>query len=192
MKKIRLLVDAHVFDNGFQGTTSFILGLYNELVQHEELEIFLAAHDIEGLKSKFPNPQFQFVALNSASRFQRLLFEFPRIIKSLGIDFAHFQYIVPPIKRCRYIVTIHDLLFKDFPGEFPLAYRWQKNFLFRKAAARADILTTVSDYSANVIEKYYRYRKQNIIMTPNAVSEEFFKERVKQDSVKYINKKYFI
>jgi len=192
MKKIRLLADAHVFDNGFQGTTSFIRGLYNELVKNEELEIFLAARDIQGLKQYFKDERFRFIALNSAGRFHRLLFELPSIIRKHEIDFAHFQYIVPPIKRCRYIVTIHDLLFKDFPGEFPYAYRQQKDFLFKRAARKADILTTVSSYSAKAIERHYRIPANKIIKTPNAVDPEFFELHDKSESKSYIRSRYGI
>ena len=118
MKRIKLLVDAHVFDKGFQGTTSFIEGVYQELVKKENLEIYLAAYDIENLRQYFSDPRFHFIPLKSKSRYQRLLFEFPSIIRRHQIDYAHFQYIVPPIKHCRYIVTIHDLLFKDFLENF--------------------------------------------------------------------------
>ena len=65
MKRIKLLVDAHVFDKGFQGTTSFIEGVYQELVKKENLEIYLAAYDIENLKQYFSDPRFQFIPLKS-------------------------------------------------------------------------------------------------------------------------------
>ena len=182
MKRIKLLVDAHVFDKGFQGTTSFIEGVYQELVKKENLEIYLAAYDIENLKQYFSDPRFQFIPLKSKNRYQRLLFEFPSIIKRHQIDYAHFQYIVPPIKHCRYIVTIHDLLFKDFPENFSPAYRLQKDFLFKGAVRKADILTTVSNYSASSLERHYKVAREKILITPNAVPSLFFRHVDKAQS----------
>jgi glycosyltransferase involved in cell wall biosynthesis len=159
-------------------------------VHNQGLEIFLAAQDIEGLKEHFDSERFRFVPLTSRNRFQRLLFEFPSIIKKHGIDLAHFQYVAPPIKRCRYIVTIHDLLFKDFPYEFPSTWRQQKELLFRRAARQADILTTVSSYSAHAIERHFGIDKKMIVMTPNAVDDEFFQDHGKDESKDYISAKY--
>ena len=192
MRKIKLLVDTHVFDKGFQGTTSFIEGVYNELAKEEALEIYLAAHNIEKLKEHFIDGRFHFIQLKTTNRYQRLLFEFPSIIKKHRIDYAHFQYIVPPVKSCRYIVTIHDMLFRDFPAEFPSAYRFQKNLLFKRAAREADILTTVSNYSARSLEQHYGIPKNKVILTPNAVPARFFEDHNKLNSQRVILSEYGI
>ena len=65
------------------------------------------------------------------NRIIRLLFEYPIIILNKRIHLAHFQYIVPPIKFCKYVNTIHDILFCDNTGFFPWKYR-VKNFTFLK------------------------------------------------------------
>ena len=192
MKKIKLLVDAHVFDAGFQGTTCFIEGLYNELVKEEVLEIYLAAHNIEKLKEHFSDGRFHFIQLKTTNRYRRLLLEFPSVIKKHKIDYAHFQYIVPPVKSCCYIVTIHDLLFRDFPDEFPSAYRFQKDLFFKRAARKADILTTVSNYSAQSLEYHYGIPKEQVILTPNAVPAMFFEDHDKLNSQSFIRSEYGI
>src|ERR1043165_2921821 len=108
---IKLFVDAHVFDGVYQGTTTYIKGLYSSLVKDENFEITLAANDLNNLKKHFPDNRFRYVPLTSKSKLKRLGFDIPAIIAKGRFDFAHFQYICPPIKKCRYINTIHDLLF---------------------------------------------------------------------------------
>lgn len=110
-----------------------------------------------------------YVQLRSDSKFKRLAFEFPEIIKEHNIDYAHFQYISPSIKCCKEIVTIHDLLFLDFPQYFLWLYRVKNRLLFGRSAHRADILFTVSEYSRNEIIRHFDIVKERISITPNAV-----------------------
>lgn len=171
MSRIKIFVDAHVFDDSFQGTTTYIKGLYSALVCDADFEITLAAHDIEKLKTVFTDPRFKFIALNATSKYKRLTLEIPALLKEHGFDFAHFQYITPPVKSCRYINTIHDLLFLDFPQYFPWTYRFTKKHIFKYSANRADLICTVSDYSKNALIKHYHIPVEKILITPNAVSE---------------------
>jgi glycosyltransferase involved in cell wall biosynthesis len=178
MAKIRILVDAHVFDGKYQGTTTYIKGLYNALVQHEDIEITLAAKNIENLKNHFQDSRFNFIALNSKSSTIRLLLEFPELIKKNKYDFAHFQYIVPPFqKNCKYITTIHDLLFLDFPRYFPFNYRLKNKLLFHYSALNSDIVCTVSRYSLDALVKHFKLKAESIVLTPNAVEKSFLENQ---------------
>ena len=138
---IKIFVDAHVFDGEFQGTRTFIKGIYSILAEKSDLQIFLAAHDIENLRSEFAkNEKIVFIQYKTRSSLTRLLYEIPSILRKYEIHYAHFQYISPFIKRCRYIVTIHDLLFMEYPREFPLLYRLTRSIIFKRSTATADIV----------------------------------------------------
>ena len=89
-----------------------------------------------------------------------------------NIDYAHFQYVIPPIKKCKYIVTIHDVLFLDFPQYFPFLYRLKNNLLFKYSAKKSDIVLTVSQYSKERIEMHFNINDVKII--PNAVDLTYF------------------
>ncbi|MGM5629998.1 glycosyltransferase family 1 protein [Apibacter raozihei] len=170
MKKTnKILVDAHVFDNSFQGTTSYLMGLYNSLVGFDDIEITLCSHDVNRLQNFFPHKNFKYIQLQSKSKIKRLLFELPKIIRDNKFDYAHFQYIVPPIKKCKYINTIHDVLFLDFKNYFPWSYRLVKGILFRYSAKKTDIILTVSEYSKKAIAKNFKIDSNKIFITPNAV-----------------------
>ncbi|MFN0189079.1 MAG: glycosyltransferase family 4 protein [Bacteroidia bacterium] len=173
--KIRLLVDGHWFDHQHESTAVFLKGLYSQLLRDNDFEIFIAAYDIEKLKKEFDNSsKITYLKLTSSSKYYRLLFDFPRIIRKNKIDIAHFQYIVPFLKTTKEIVTIHDILYKDFPAYFPFGYKLRNNVFFRQSAKRADLITSVSNYSIKAIHKYFRIPIDRIHLVPNGVSKDFF------------------
>ncbi|MGV3697706.1 glycosyltransferase family 4 protein [Flavobacterium sp.] len=173
MKKVNIFVDCHVFDGNFQGTTTYIKGLYSELIKDKHYRFFLGANDIASLESIFgTHDNVVYVRLKATNKFIRLLFEIPAIIKNHQIDYAHFQYVVPPIKKCKYILTIHDVLFLDFPEYFPITYRLKNRFLFGKSAKCSEIVLSVSEYSKKQLQKHFGI--DTVTVTPNAVDPVFF------------------
>lgn len=168
---MRLLVDCHVFDGKFQGTRTYLQGIYTNLISCSyDLELYFAACDIEKLRNIFGEADnVNYVPLHTNSSLKRLIWEFPRIIKKYRIDYAHFQYISPLKKCCKEIVTIHDLLFLDYPEFFPLLYRLKNKLFFKRSAKRADVLLTVSEYSKNEIIKHFGIDAAYINITPNGI-----------------------
>jgi glycosyltransferase involved in cell wall biosynthesis len=150
-------------------------GLYCELVKLlPETTFFFAAYNAESIRTEIGEyPNVHFVQLKRG-KYLRLLIELPLLIRKHKIDYAHFQYISPPLKNCKTIVTVHDILFKDFKNLFPLKYRLINNFLFRLSAKRANVLLTVSEYSRQRIALHYKIRVNKIGITPNGISKDFF------------------
>jgi len=190
---IRLFVDAHVFDSEFQGTRTFIKGIYTILAGQPGLVIYMAAFDTDNLKKNFPDhDNIVFIKYRSTSGFTRLITDIPSIIRKYDIQYAHFQYITPVFKNCRYITTTHDVIFNEYPAEFSLTYRLVKNFLFKVSALRSDIITTVSAYSRKSIRKYLKVKSKEIHVVPNGVAEKFFVPYDKAASKSFIANKYGI
>lgn len=190
-EKISILVDCHVFDEGFQGTTTYLKELYLELIKDGDKHFFLACNDIKNLSKVFGiQENITYLEYKSHNKFYRLLFDVPGLIKAHSIDFAHFQYIVPPLKRCKYIVTTHDVLFIDFPEYFPILNRIKNQFLYKWSAKFSDVVLTVSEYSKKRIQEHFNI--QDISITTNAVSDVFFETYDKKLTQEYIRKKYNI
>lgn len=192
-KKIRLFIDAHVFDGIPQGTVTYVSGLYSELVKDGRFQLFVGSNDIEIAKKYLFSDNFIHIKYNTHSKFKRLLITIPRILKVYKIDIAHFQYISPISKSCKYIVTIHDLLFMDFPNSFPLTYRIKNLALFYLTGKWADLVTTVSEYSRQSIHKHFSIPLSDIILTPNAISlseegAEQVKELIDKDFILYVSR----
>ncbi len=184
---MRILIDAHVFDEKFQGSRTFLKGLYSSLIsQKPEWVFILVAQDIRSLRKEFEErPNVEYHALKSSNKYWRLLIELPSIIKKTKADYAHFQYITPPIKACKYIVTTHDILFEEkrFQNYFPLKYRVINGALFKRSARNADIVTTVSNYSKEKIVNLYQVSADKIVVTPNAITS-IDESAVKSDYVR--------
>lgn len=166
--KVKILVDAHVFDYSYQGTSTYIEGLYKEMSKDERFQITLCAVDVDHLKDVFQGYCFEYLPLKSNSSVFRLAIEIPRIIAKYQFDYAHFQYVIPIVKRCKYIVTVHDLLFLDYPCYFPWHYRLKNYLLFRYAIKKSEVILTVSNYSKNRIEQHFGSHS-SVSVTPNAV-----------------------
>lgn len=193
MSEVKIFVDAHVFDNEHQGSRTYLREIYSKLILKKDLRFFFAAHDIENLASIFGHHQnVEYLKLRFKSSHARLLFEIPLIITKLKPDFAHFQYMVPPFKCCKYIVTTHDVLFLDFPADFPSSYRKVRKFLYGFGVKQADLLTTVSNYSKDAIIRHFGVDPELVHVTPNGISMAFFASYDVESSVKYIREKYRI
>ena len=188
---IKLFVDAHVFDDEFQGSRTFIKEIYSILSTKDDVHVYLGAYNTDNLKKYFQDAKnISFVKYKSTSHFIRLIYDIPVIIKKYKIQYAHFQYIVPLFKNCKFIVTTHDLLFNEYPQEFSLLYRMVKNFLFKRGVKKANILTTVSEYSKRSIQKYFKLRGEGIHIIPNGVSNLFFADYDKEKAKSYIKSKF--
>jgi glycosyltransferase involved in cell wall biosynthesis len=196
LKKKKLLVDAHTFDENHQGIRTFLKGLYSFInVDSRELEIILVANNLENLKKEFKHQKdFKYIKLKSKNKYIRLAYEIPRLIKKHHINYAHFNYYLPLFlsKKCQYIVTIHDVLFIDFPQYFPLKLRIINTFMYRRSALKAQLLTTVSTYSERQIKKHFKTGNKPILVLPNAVSENYLEEHNKDEDRDYIFNNYGI
>lgn len=187
--KTKIFVDCHVFDKGFQGTRTYIQGLYLELIKDKSKHFYFASNNLENLKIVFGNQEnITYISYSSKSAFIRLLFEIPRLIFKHKIDFAHFQYRVPPLKLCKYIVTTHDVLFEDFPEDFPKLNRIQSFVTYKISAKISDIIFTVSQYSKTQIEHHLKV--QNVIVMPNGVNDMFFEEYDKKEIQKQVKEQF--
>ena len=184
-------VDCHLFDKGFQGTRTYIQGLYLELIKDTDKKFYFAAVNIENLKSIFGNHDHVFyIKYSSNNPIFRLLFEIPYLIKKHTIKYAHFQYRVPPIKLCNYILTTHDVLFEDYPEYFPKLNRIECFYTYKFSAKLSDIVFTVSEYSKKQIEKHLKVK--DVVVMPNGVDTVFFENYDKEAIQKKILEEYGI
>ncbi len=181
-KKIRLLVDARVLEGEAQGSATYLRELYRAFMHAygDQYELFFAAENEQAIRDQFPKQyQFGFIPLHTGSRTKLYGKVFPKLIKEWKIDWAHFQYMVPFFKKCGHIVTTHDVLFLDFPQQFPWTYRTSRRILFKLAFWNSDIKVTVSDYSKRAISQHFGVRSEEIVVTPNAVRAQYFEEHDK-------------
>ena len=193
---MNFFIDCHVFDDLSQGSKTYLKGLYSAALKGKaDWNFYFAAFDSNVLQCELPDYAHRHIEkLTSHNKLVRLGWEIPQLIKKSKSQFAHFQYISPLVKTCSEILTIHDLLFLDFPEYFPVDYRLIKNFLFKRSAKRADLILTVSEYSKDAIIRHYGISPTKIAITPNAVLETFFDkgEVLPEINLKYGVSKYIL
>ncbi len=175
---MKLFVDAHVLDDLSQGSKTYLSGLYNAACEIDhQTDFFIATNTSASFQREVaPQLNVRHLVYGSSNKVWRLGLEIPHMIRNHKMDWAHFQYISPAIKRCKEIVTIHDLLFLDYPEYFPLDYRLLKNFLFKRSAVRAEWVLTVSEYSKQAISNHYHIEPERIIITPNGILEQYWED----------------
>lgn len=194
---MNILIDAHVFDGKYQGTRTYIKGLYNELIKRNpQWKFYFVSRNKNNLITQFPDVNnVYFIEFRLSRRIFNLLVEIPYLILKHKIDFTHFQYISPFVKFGKFIVTNHDILFEEprFKSYFPSFYRYTKSLLFRFSAKQADVLLTVSKYSKVMIHDIYGIPKSSIGITTNAV--ETTSKRVDQNirsEIKNLTKRKYL
>ena len=168
----KIFIDAHMFDHGYEGSATFIRGLYLALVTKypNKYQIYLGCKNSTAVLKAFDNhPSFSIALYKFDNRYLRLLFDIPRLINEISPDIAHFQYFTPLIKNCKWHVTIHDVIFNDYPQYFSKKYIWFRNIFFRISDLRADLLSTVSEYSKERIAYWYELKLSSLNVIPNAV-----------------------
>jgi glycosyltransferase involved in cell wall biosynthesis len=175
---MNLFLDAHLFDEPGQGSKTYLKGIFTEAIeQRRDIQFYLAACDRRELEKEFgKHDNCSFEALSSANKFVRLSWDIPTLIRKNKIDIAHFTYISPALKTCPEVVALHDLLFLDMPEYFPASYRLVKNFLFKRSARRAELVTTLSQYSRETIIRYYGIDEKKVIITPCGIVDSFWIE----------------
>lgn len=169
---MKLLIDCHEFDKSHQGTTVYVKNLFSRLMRdRDDIQFILCARDIEGLRKIFGN-EHHYIRLTSSNLLTRILFEYPRIIKKYKVDYCHFNYIIPLIKSrsCKYLVTIHDVLFLDFKNLFSWRYILPRAVLFNISAKRSNHVYTVSKYSKERIRKKFRIKEDKITVLVNGIN----------------------
>ena len=193
-EQLKVFIDGYLLNKEPQGTTTYIKELYKEVaIMNPEIQFFIGCFEDKSIKKEFTGIEnLSFIHYKNKSRVFRMIYEIPKLIKVQNIDFAHFQYVIPLIKnkKCKYITTIHDILFNEFPSYFSVTYRLKRNFLFRQRAKNSDYLLTVSNYSKQAIKTKYKLHDKKIYITPNGVNKIFFKSYDKKKSKEIIKEKY--
>lgn len=116
----------------------------------------------------------------------------PVFLRRDRIDVFHSPYhVLPLVKVCPSVVTIHDLAFEIYPGEFSARARVFLKSFTPLAARTADIIivpsTSVKD---NIVQLYHV--PQDKIRVIHEAAEEIFKPMDKQESKEKIRLKYHV
>ena len=110
----------------------------------------------------------------------------PLALKREGVTLFHApHYVLPPLIRCRSVVTIHDCIHLMFPQYLPnrLAFRYARASI-GFAARRATRIMTVSQSSKRDILRFVDTQPEKIDVIYNAYDERFAIDPPEEDVVR--------
>src|SRR5438270_9281641 len=110
----------------------------------------------------------------------------PLALQREGVTLFHApHYVLPPLIRCRSVVTIHDCIHLMFPQYLPnrFAFDYARTSI-RGAAKRATRVLTVSESSKRDILKYVDTQPEKIDVIYNAYDERFAIDPAEEDVVR--------
>jgi glycosyltransferase involved in cell wall biosynthesis len=102
-------------------------------------------------------------------------FKIPLSLAREGVRLVHEpHYVLPPLLRCRSVVTIHDCIHLMFPEYLPnkLAYVYAKGSMW-SASKKADRILTVSEASKRDILRFFNVPPDKVEVIYNAIDERF-------------------
>ncbi len=102
-------------------------------------------------------------------------FKIPLALERERVRMVHEpHYVLPPLVRCRSVVTIHDCIHLMFPQYLPgrLAYVYAKGSMW-SAARKANRILTVSEASKRDILRFFGVPPEKVAVIYNAIDERF-------------------
>lgn len=102
-------------------------------------------------------------------------FKIPLSLAREGVQLLHEpHYVLPPLVRCRSVVTIHDCIHLMFPQYLPgkLAHVYAKGSMWC-ATRKANRILTVSEASKRDILRFFDVRPEKVVVIYNAIDERF-------------------
>jgi len=101
---------------------------------------------------------------------------------------ANICPIVKP-KGIKFVTTIHDLSFLDYPDSFSLPYKLYYNLFTERVLRLSDVIITVSNFEKNELIKRYPLIKEKIYVIYSGINKEFLDCNInytKKDYILYV------
>ncbi|SDS29533.1 Glycosyltransferase involved in cell wall bisynthesis [Paenibacillaceae bacterium GAS479] len=187
---MRIGVDAHVLAGKFQGSRTYLLNLYNEVVKQSNPDDYVFFGHWGEQEAKPYGSNSKYINFQSESKLKRLTYQTSPMLKKNEIKLYHTQYISPLMVPCDTICTIHDVLFETHPQFFSKKEVLRNKILVRYSAQRAKQVHTVSQYSKNKIIELYGIPEHKVKVVPNGVDLSRFTPENKEESKALIEQKY--
>lgn len=171
-------VDFHVWDGIFQGSRSFLVGLYRAaIVQAPDIDFVFFLDQTEALRqthAEFRAAHVRLVRMPRRPAPWRLGWQLPWLQWRHGIGLLHMHYRLPFLPTGPCACTIHDVLYDTHPQFFTPFFVWHTRLTGRGAARRSALLFTCSAYSRHEIARLYGVDEQRVAITGAGVDFQRF------------------
>ncbi len=169
---MNIFIDGHFLDGRKHGVAIYLDRLYSQysLLQPDDNLYFGVEPTAQIDYALFGKPNVHVMRYRFGGVL-RFLYDIPRMARQVRADVIHTQYVLPlrldaKVKRH---VSMHDVLYEDFPDMFSLLYRWSRKIIFGWSARRAELISSLSEYSRSRIATLYKRKAQDIHLIPPGV-----------------------
>ncbi len=164
-----IVIDADVLGRERTGDETYVTNLLRELPAAAPELRFAAVTRHPELVPAGIEP----IELPSRLQELRMAWSFPRLLRRLAPELAHFQYALPLGWNGRSVVTVHDLSFAGSDSTMSLADRVTFRAVVPRAVRRADHVLVVSERTRRDVVARYGIPVSSVTVTPNGVDPSF-------------------
>jgi len=168
---VRIGLDVHVLNGPPQGTASAWRNLLRHLAPPHEYRLY--SFDPALTARLFPEPHFVHCRIPIHQPHVRIQLVYPWLARRDHCDAFHVNYYGPWLGAPGLVVTIHDVIYLDFPAYAPPGWRRRTAVLGSLSAWAARQITTVSEYSKRRITERFGVPADKISVVPNGLSREW-------------------
>ncbi|MDG6998481.1 MAG: glycosyltransferase family 4 protein [Nitrososphaerota archaeon] len=168
---MRIGIDCHVIGGMEQGSASVLLNFLEQIPPGHEYVLY--SFDVSRTRRLFRGSQFIHRGIPIRNSLFRIPLLFPYLARRDKCDLFHFNYYSPPLGIRSSILTIHDVIYLDFPEFAPAMRRLQFDSLTRLSAHTAKHILTISEYSKQRILQHFNVPESKITVIPNGLSNSW-------------------
>ncbi len=168
---MRIGIDVHVLNGPPQGTASVWLNVLPHLPPTHEY--WLYSFDPRVTTRLFPGSRFVHRSIPVQQSHVRIQFVYPWLARRDRCDAFHVNYYGPWFGAPGLVVTIHDLVYLDFPQYAPPGRRRQMALFGRLSARAARLITTDSEYWKGRIVDRFGVPADKIVVVPPGLGPEW-------------------
>ena len=164
-------IDGHMLGDHSGGNESYYTNILRAMNVDPADKVYLFCKtniDVSEFEKKFTVVRFK-----SQSSLKRNFVELNQLCNHYGIEVLHTQYFIPFIRSCKVVCTIHDICFEHYKNIFTKKEYYQQKLLIPYAAKHSVYIFTVSNHAKNDIVEHYHVNPENVVVTYNAVNEQF-------------------
>lgn len=190
---MKVLIDLTSLADNFSGIERYALNISKQMINQDKLNnyILLFKNEIHEEFNKFKNySNVEFKVIKGKNKLvfnQIILAKYLYYIKADKYLFLAFP--TPIMFRKKGIInTVHDLTAWDYPGTMKTSSRLYFKLSIMNSMKVSEKIITVSEFSKSRIEN--KFRKCNVEVVYNGISEVFINNNKKNNSNKSIKDKY--
>ena len=186
MSNLRVVVDAHMVGHRETGNETYVVGLLSGLGQLPQLQVAAAIEPGATLPKAVAEADIDLLPLETRGNWSRLGWGLDVLCRRWQADLFHATYIAPLRCACPFVVTVHDVSFRRYPGFFSPRDRLLFATLLPLSLRRAAAVLTDSQYARREIAHFYPSLQTPVTSVALGVGPEFRYERsrAKLDAVK--------